>query len=203
MEWVEKASFNRLNRLFEIAADERSWQTLFSEQNLRSVTREPQSYVLNILSRRLPKKVVAGEHFVLKDLTFYTEAREADAQARQALLNQREEKRQEGTLRRAPGDKRLLPFPPSHAPVGKKKKVPTKGIVIRSPAPSDLPAPSSDSSECRTGPNGSRPSMPAYVRLALLVKEEALVDQLGILHPDANATGAPCLNPMPLAAPSM
>ena len=31
VEWVEKASFNRLNRLFEIAADERSCQTLFSE----------------------------------------------------------------------------------------------------------------------------------------------------------------------------
>ena len=87
--------------------------------------------------------------------------------------------------------------------MGKKKKVPTKGIVIRSPAPSDLPAPLSDSFERRTGPNGSGPSMPAYVRLALLVEEEASVDQLGILHPDMDATGAPCLDPMPLAAPSM
>ena len=48
VEWVEKASFDRLNRLFEIAADERSFQMLLSEQNLSSVTREPQPYVLNI-----------------------------------------------------------------------------------------------------------------------------------------------------------
>ena len=74
-----KTSFNRLNKLFEITTDERSCQTLLSAQNLRLVTQEPQSYVLNILPRRLPKKVVAGEHFVLKDLPFYAEAREADA----------------------------------------------------------------------------------------------------------------------------
>ena len=79
VEWVEKASFDRLNRLFEIAADERSCETLLSAQNLCSVTQEPQPYVLNILPRRLPKKVVAGEHFILKDLPFYTAVRKADA----------------------------------------------------------------------------------------------------------------------------
>ncbi|RVW85554.1 hypothetical protein CK203_044050 [Vitis vinifera] len=42
VEWVEKASFDRLNRLFEIAADERSCETLLSAQNLCSVTQEPQ-----------------------------------------------------------------------------------------------------------------------------------------------------------------
>ena len=52
---------------------------LLSAQNLRSVTQEPQSYVLNILPRRLPKEVVAGEHFVLKDLSFYAAVRKADA----------------------------------------------------------------------------------------------------------------------------
>ena len=46
-----------------------------------------------------------GEHFVLKDLPFYERAHEADAKARQERLNQREEKRQEGTLRKAPGEK--------------------------------------------------------------------------------------------------
>ena len=93
VEWVEKASFDRLNKLFEIAVDERSCQTLLFVQNLRSVTQVSQPYVLNIIPRRLPKKVVAGEHFVLKDLPFYSRTREADAQARQARLNQREEKR--------------------------------------------------------------------------------------------------------------
>lgn len=81
MAWMEKASFNRLNKLFEIATGEKNYQTLLSTRSLLAVTREPQSYTLNILPRRLPKKVVSGEHFVLKDLPFYAEAREADAQA--------------------------------------------------------------------------------------------------------------------------
>ena len=79
VEWVEKAMFDRLNRLFEIAAVERSCETLLSAQNLRLVIQEPQPYMLNILPRRLPKEVVAGEHFVLKDLPFYAAVRKADA----------------------------------------------------------------------------------------------------------------------------
>lgn len=82
MEWVENASFNRLNRLFEITANERNFQTLLSTRNLLVVVWESHSYILNIIPRRLSKKVVAGEHFVLKDPHFYVEAREADAQAR-------------------------------------------------------------------------------------------------------------------------
>ena len=178
---MEKASFERLNRLLEIAEDERSYETLLSAQNLRMVTQEPQLYVLNILPRRLPKKVVAGEHFILKDLLFYTTVRKADAQARKALLNEREERRQEGTLRKAPGDKRSASSPPTGAPAGKKKKVPTKGktikpptptkgviikspaptkgIVIRSPAPSNSPSTSSGSGHIACL-NGSGPTMP-------------------------------------------
>lgn len=87
VEWVEKASFNRLNRLFEIATDERNYQTLLSTRNLLAVVRESQPYILNIIPRWLPKTVVAGEYFVLKDLLFYEEAREADAQARQERLS--------------------------------------------------------------------------------------------------------------------
>lgn len=83
VEWVEKASFLRLNKLFEIALSKRNYQTLLSTWNLTTLVRESQSYISNIIPRRLPKKVVVGEHFVLKDLLFYAEAREADAQARQ------------------------------------------------------------------------------------------------------------------------
>ena len=78
---MEKASFDRLNRLFEITAIERNYQTLFSAQNLLAVVREPQPYVLNVLPRRLPKVVVAGEHFMLKDFPFYEKAHEADTKA--------------------------------------------------------------------------------------------------------------------------
>ena len=105
VQWVEKASFNCLNRLFEITSVERHYQTLLTARNLLAVVREPQSYVLNILPRRLPKVVVPKEHFVLKDLPFYERAREADAKALQERLDQQEEKRQEGTLRKAPSEK--------------------------------------------------------------------------------------------------
>ena len=136
VEWVEKASFDRSNRLFEIAAVERSCETLFSAQNLSLVTQEPQPYVLNILPRRLPKKVVSGEHFVLKDLSFYTAVRKVDARARKARLNEREEKRLEGTLQKAPGDKRPASSPPVGAPAKKKKKkVLNKGKEIKLPIP--------------------------------------------------------------------
>ena len=105
VEWVEKASFERLNRLFEIISVERHYQTLLTAWNLLAVVREPQPYVLNILPRRLPKVVVPGEHFVLKDLPFYKRACEADVKARQERFDQREEKRQKGTLRKTPGEK--------------------------------------------------------------------------------------------------
>ncbi|RVW88486.1 hypothetical protein CK203_043870 [Vitis vinifera] len=64
------------------------------------------------------------EHFILKDLPFYTAMRKADARARKALLNEQEEKRQEGTLRKAPGDKRSAPTPLAGVPARKKKRVP-------------------------------------------------------------------------------
>ncbi|RVX15686.1 hypothetical protein CK203_009087 [Vitis vinifera] len=122
VEWVEKTSFDHLNKLFEITAAERHHQTLLTARNLLVVVREPQVYVTNILPGKLPKKVVSGKHFVLKDLPFYTEVRKADAQARRVLLNEWEERRQEGTLRRAPGDKRSAPFPPAGAPAGKEEE---------------------------------------------------------------------------------
>ncbi|RVW97709.1 hypothetical protein CK203_028091 [Vitis vinifera] len=82
VEWVENALFDRLNKLFEIIAIERHHYMLFSARNLLAVVREPQPYVLNIIPRWLPKIVVPGEHFVLKDLPFYEKARKADAKAR-------------------------------------------------------------------------------------------------------------------------
>ena len=90
---MEKASFDCLNKLFKITVIERHHQTLLSARNLLAVVREPQPYILNIFLRRLPKVVVLGEHFVLKDLPFYEKAREEDAKACQERLDQWEEKR--------------------------------------------------------------------------------------------------------------
>lgn len=73
----------------------------------------------------------------------------------------------------------------------KKKKVPTRGIVIRSPVPSSSSASSSESGlpEHIPGQYGSGPSMPVSERLALPAEEEASVDQLDSLHPDVNGMG--------------
>lgn len=142
MEWVEKASFDRLNKLFVITSNERNHQTLLSARNLLEVIREPQPYVLPIIPRRLPKVVEPEEHFVLKDLPFYKEACKVDVKARQERLNQREEKRQEGKLRRVPGEKGQPSSSAAH-PSAKKKKsfaeVIEKSTLV--PTPSSAPTP--------------------------------------------------------------
>ena len=50
MGWVEKASFDRFNKLFVIFVSERNYQTLLTDRNLLVVVRESQSYVLPIIS---------------------------------------------------------------------------------------------------------------------------------------------------------
>ena len=70
---MEKASFLRLNKLFEVSATERQYETLLTARNLSAVTWESQEYVINILPRKLPKTVVPGEHYILKDRPFYKE----------------------------------------------------------------------------------------------------------------------------------
>ncbi|KAL6321872.1 hypothetical protein AAG906_035576 [Vitis piasezkii] len=162
VEWVEKVSLDRLNRLFDIARP------------------KPQSYVLNILPRRLPKEVVAGEHFVLQDLPFYAAVRKADARSRKARLNNREVKRQEGLSR-------LLKKKVSNK--GKEVKLPTspkefvippstyvKEITIRE---SDHPVPPSISSGSGRNFNKSARSP----------------------HPDADVAGASCAATLPPSAP--
>ena len=119
---------------------------------------EPQSYVLNIIPRRLPKVVVPGEHFVLNDLPFYERAREVDAKASQERLDQQEEKRQEGTLRKAPGEKGR---DSSHAvcpSAAKKKKEKTiaQALQVVSSTP-NLSSSSSDSASSRPNNPTSEP----------------------------------------------
>ena len=112
VEWVEKASFVRLNKLFEITAAERQYVTLLTARNLLAVVRESREYIINILHRKLPKKVVPGEHYILKDLPFYKEVQQADAEKCRALIDDRERRKKEGTLRKAPGKKQPASAPP-------------------------------------------------------------------------------------------
>ena len=182
--------------------------------------------MLNILPRRLPKEVVAGEHFVIKDLPFYAAVRKADARSRKAHLNNREVKRQEGLLRKAPGGKRAASSPLAGAPAEKKKKklvsnkgkeikLPTppkevvippstyvKEITIRQPDIAVLPSVSSGSG-CLAGLNHLGPSMSVAGRLALLAEEATSINQPDSPHLDANVAGASCAAALPPTAPPM
>ena len=94
MDWVEKASFACVCKLFEINPKERACKTLLSARNLMAVVRESQEYVINILPRKLPKdEVVPGEHYTVNELPLYQEAKEADAERRRKLLDDRDQKK--------------------------------------------------------------------------------------------------------------
>ena len=112
VDWVEKASFACLNKLFEIDAKERHYGTLLTARNLMAVVWESQEYVVNIFPRKMPKEVVPGEHYTVKGLPIYQEFKEVDAEKRRALLDDREKRKNEGTLRKAPGQKRGAASPP-------------------------------------------------------------------------------------------
>lgn len=92
VEWVEKSSFARLNKLFAIEQSEQNHSVLLTEKNLRVVLAQAKSFVILLLPRLAPLILVLGWHFVLKDLPFYEVARLADAKARQSHLNAREKK---------------------------------------------------------------------------------------------------------------
>ena len=200
---MEKVSFDRLNRLFEIAAAERSCDMLLSAQNLRSVMKEPQPYVLNILPRRLPEEVVAGEHFVLQDLPFYAAVQKIDARTRKARLTDQEVKRKEGLLRKTPGGKRSAPSPVGAPAKKKKKKVSLNGKEVKLLTPpkefvippvtyekevtiqeleNPLPPSISSGPGHVAGLNHSGPSLSAVAHLALLAEETASINQPGSPH---------------------
>ena len=90
VEWVEKTSFDRLNKLFVIFSSERHHQTLLIDWNLLVVVRESQLYILPSLA---PKVLELDEHHTLNDLPFYEEGRAADAQEWQDWIDQKEKKR--------------------------------------------------------------------------------------------------------------
>ena len=123
MEWVKKASFDWLNKLFVISTNERHHKTLLIDKNLVVIVWESHPYILSILPHFEPKMLVPDEHHVLKDLSFYKEVRVVDAKAQQNRFDQREKKRQEGTLRQASGVSRPTTSSTTF-PSTKRKSVP-------------------------------------------------------------------------------
>ena len=199
---------------------------MLTARNLSAVTRESQEYVINILPRKLPKKVVPGEHYILKDLPFYKEVQKADAEKRRTLLDDREKGKKKGTLRKAPGKKRSAAFQSGAAPAKKKKKlvlqnrgkevkIPTppkefvippvtyeKEVTIKEPK-NPLPPSISSGPEHVAGLNHSGPSLSAAARLAILAEEAASINTPGSPYPDASAVEAVCADVSPLMVTPM
>ncbi|RVW35676.1 hypothetical protein CK203_103486 [Vitis vinifera] len=62
-----------------------------------------QEYVINILPRKLAKdEIVPGEHYTVKELPLYQEAKEADAERRRKLLEDRDQKKLKALSGRLP-----------------------------------------------------------------------------------------------------
>ena len=57
-----------IHRLLEITKKERHLELLLSAKNLQDLCSSHFPYIVPILPRPLPNKVVKGEHFVLVDL---------------------------------------------------------------------------------------------------------------------------------------
>ncbi|RVW76204.1 hypothetical protein CK203_048914 [Vitis vinifera] len=83
----------------------------------------------------MPKEVVPGEHYTVKDFPIYEALKEADAKKRRLLLEDREKKKNEGTLRKAPGQKRDADSPPKETPVKREEAGEEKWKDVREPTP--------------------------------------------------------------------
>ena len=94
VKWVDKTSFDRLNKLFVIFTRERNHKTLLTEENLLKLVWDPKSYVvLFSLPHFASRVLVPGEYYVVKDLPFYEKARAIVTKKMVDRLAQREKKR--------------------------------------------------------------------------------------------------------------
>ena len=68
MNWVEKASFKKIQKLLEIFEWERHHEILITVRNLHELSHSPSPYILPVIPRHLPTEIVEGEHYVIADL---------------------------------------------------------------------------------------------------------------------------------------
>ena len=68
MQWVEKASLEKIHRLLEVSEQERHYEVLLTLKNLGDVRRSPTPYSLLIIPHTLPLEIMDREHFVTSDL---------------------------------------------------------------------------------------------------------------------------------------
>ena len=66
--WMEKASFKRIQRLIDISERERHHEILLTAKNLRELSHSPSLYIIPVIPRPLPVEIVDGEHCVIAKL---------------------------------------------------------------------------------------------------------------------------------------
>ena len=68
MQWVEKASLEKIRRLLEVSEEERHCEVLLTLKNLAEMRQSSAPYSLPNIPCSLPSEIVGGEHFVTTDL---------------------------------------------------------------------------------------------------------------------------------------
>ena len=65
---MEKARLDRIRQLLEITGRERNHKLLLSAKNLQELGAGPFPYIVSVIPRPLPEKLIKGEHFILANL---------------------------------------------------------------------------------------------------------------------------------------
>ncbi|RVW68625.1 hypothetical protein CK203_058860 [Vitis vinifera] len=147
-------------------------QNIAFARNLTEVVREPQEYVINILPRKLAKdEIVPGEHYTVKELPLYQEAKEADAERRRKLLEDRDQKKLKALSGRLPDR--------SGVRTSSKENSGKRGKLVKKHG--------KDRPRTHVGVESSGPSLVAAARLANVAEEAASINRPGNLNPDADA----------------
>ena len=66
--WVKKASFEKIQKLLEIYERERHHEVILTLHNLNDLSRNPAPYSVQVIQCPLPIEIVEGEHYVTADL---------------------------------------------------------------------------------------------------------------------------------------
>ena len=66
--WVERASFEKIQRLLDISKKERNHEVILTVKNLHDLSHHPSPYIVPIIPHPLPLEIVEGEHFITVDL---------------------------------------------------------------------------------------------------------------------------------------
>ena len=66
--WVKKARLDNIRRLLEITERECNHELLLSAKNLQELGTTPFPYIVPVIPRPLPEKLIKGEQFILADL---------------------------------------------------------------------------------------------------------------------------------------